>query len=299
MLGYFSNKDGDIMQLKNISTDLNSLFKIIKKNYIYKLKNGNECSTLTKAEKLFYSNMPLKDSSIFVSICDDEIYSNDSIYSDIEKINTKKEIEFERMLFNIRMNFYIKSDCRSNDLFTKKLFSSLKNSYFITSLLEYKIRNVFSYLLKKHLKASENMSKEYLEVLKNLQRDLTFKYHIEIPESYEFINEYLKNNCESYDYDNFVNNYLDKMIMNIINYLLNISDEMYENDIIYAKGIAYQILLRSLFIIINDYNILAYYEQIYNDLEKNETIGKSIIKTAFISNYTDLIDYKKRKVKGN
>ena len=137
--------------------------------------------------------------------------------------------------------------------------------------LEEAILRTFTELLDKHISTSKNANKEYLETLLNFKRYIKFKYNS------------CKNKTINVDTEE-KNRYIYEIFINIINSLNEISDDEYEDEHIYAKGILLQLLLRSIIVIINDKNIIEPFEE----KEDNPSISKSIIESAFNFRLNDL-----------
>lgn len=166
--------------------------------------------------------------------------------------------------------------------------------YYIINEFTYELRSIFITLLENHIISSDCMSESYKNTLNKILENIKFKYsnnRIIINKCPIEIEEYIKNNIR--------NAYLNCLIDELIKTILSYNDEALEKDIVYAKVMAYQTLLRSLLILLDDYKLLSEYEELYNNLENKDTIAKNIIKSAFISNYSDLSLYNKKKIKEN
>lgn len=164
----------------------------------------------------------------------------------------------------------------------ESLLNAIKDNRNIIEKTNYKIIKYFNYLLKKHMNASKHFNKEYLSTLNNINKNISFIY--------DPIIDISSIKTEQYNQDYVVNMYLHELITKIMLILLTTPDEVFESDENYAKAIALQTVIRSILVIMNDNKKLIEYENFYNNFSKEETIGKSIIRAAFISNYYDVKD---------
>ena len=171
-----------------------------------------------------------------------------------------------------------------DDDFTNKLNLALKDILACQNEFEFALRNIYIDLLQKHLSSSYGMSDEYLTYLNNLAFNIRFIY----PNAW-----FNKINISISDPEkgNINVSYLHSKIEETIKTLLTYKDEELEIDLIYAKAISLQIYLRSLLIILNDEHEMIKYENMYNNLETNETTAKRLIRNAFIANYMDTQEY--------
>lgn len=288
--------------INNLRT-IDTLIKIVSQNYEALSNNMRAAHLYNTIEDRQYGLMSDQQLINVFEILDKELASllNFSTFYDIKfsSINPdkSKRIALERIIFNIKMRIHLRTHLQTDDEFSKELYYSYQNDFFISSYLENNIRKIYLNLLSAHLKESDNTSLEYRSHLKELEKELRFKYRINVKYCYDYAKTFIDIHCKPYHYEQYLNNYIDSLITSTMKEILKFSDEELEKDENYALGIEHQILLRTLFIIIDDYERLATYEQIYNDLEKKETIAKSIIRTAFISNYHDLQEFNKRKIK--
>ena len=214
-----------------------------------------------------------------------------SILDDLTTIYSDNLI-LERLLVFLNLVLHIKLKSTSKDEFSNELFKALQQEYFIVNSFEYELREIFNYLLKKHINASNKMDGTYIEQLNLLRNSLNIKY---IGMGNNPFKEHMKD-IPFHVYDEFTHQYLDIKIKETIDVLLSIKDDALENESIYAYAMSHQILLRSLFIILDDYFKLAEYEDYYLNKCPLKTTGRSIITSAFIENYHDLKEYGLKKV---
>lgn len=220
------------------------------------------------------------------------IQDSKSLIDDLTYIYTS-DLVLERLLNLLNSVLHIKLRSYSKNDISESLFSDLQNEYFMIRNFESKLRDIFEFLLNKHIEASGKMDEHYINQLVKLKNNLTVKY---IGLDRCTYNEGM-NDISVYVYEDFSFNYLDKMIKQVIDILATISDEALENEQIYAYAMSYQILLRSLFIILDDYHRLATYEDYYMNQINTKSVAKGIITSAFIANYHDLNDYSLSKTK--
>lgn len=209
-----------------------------------------------------------------------------SLSDDIKNINAFNP-HMERLFYLLTILFNHQLLPR-NDAEAPIIFR-IKSSYFVIEELEIKLRNIYLYLLDKHIEASAKKDQGYIDYLTNLKNSITIKYYgIKTDTTSETVR------VNNYTREMMINNYLDALIMSVISQLLAISDKMIEDEIIYAYAISYQLLLRSLFILMNDPERLIMYESVYQGTLKDNTISHNIIRMAFISYSEDLKQYNAR-----
>lgn len=270
---------------------IKNLSNLLKRGYILYKNNSSHYKDYLDIEESIYDRFSPVKKSIYL----DEIESNTdidihhNILKDITNYETMNPI-IDRMHFQLSLKYFEEEIPTTDDPFSSVLFDGIKNGFILNYSFEHKIRNIFFDLLENHISASTGMSKVYLDTLHSIMTDLKFKYN------HTKNKRLLIPSMRYYDITNYNQTALDERIYKTINEILSYTDEQLENDIIYAKAITLQTLLRSLFVILNSYEALADYEELYINSE-NE-IAKNIVKTAFISNYYDINSYQK-KLKNN
>lgn len=284
----------DIKHIKITTPGLNEVINFVNSCIPYFEENNiKDLTKYLESEDELFSNLTIRELENFISEANQYTRSTDSsLLSDLADAYSYNAV-IERIVFLANIKLYTKLNYCVKE--NKPLFDALKQRYFIINDFEYELRKVFLNLLAKHIEASDKMSNNYLFVLKSLKVNLNKKYTLY---SDNLFKEHIKN-IKSYDYDYFVNKYLDEMITTVLVMLSSLTDDRLENESTYAIAISYQILLRSLFIILDDYKRLADYEEYYLGIIGNNTIAKGIIKSAFISNYHDLEEYNLKKTKEN
>lgn len=282
-----------IITTTNIS--LKELISLSENLYKSKKRNTEIWKKQLQLEITSLQNLNINTLITFINTLH-SIYKFDdsnSLKEDIDSFANFNPI-IERVNFNLEQEFYKKIKCLSNDKFDKALFDAMLKKFYIINEFTHELRSIFITLLENHIISSECMSKSYKNTLNKILKNIKFKYsnnRITINNSPIEIEEYIKNNI--------INEYLNSLIDELIKTILSYNDESLENDIVYAKVMAYQTLLRSLLILLDNYKLLSEYEELYNKLEIKDTIAKNIIKSAFISNYSDLSLYNKKKIKEN
>lgn len=196
------------------------------------------------------------------------------------------------VLGNVYQNFtvriYDRLYCLNDDQFTRIFLFSLKQQYLLKEKIEEMIRLIFLNILTDE--ASIIDDKILKESLACLGINISFKYRIDPAEKKQHrrhVRTFLKNTISSNKEAYFHRQYLDELIIKIIDTLLSMSDEDLVSDYYHAKSIALTILLRSIFVIINNYEELIPYEEYYNKMEQRETRAKKMVREAFIKHYED------------
>lgn len=284
----------DIKQIKVTTPGLNEVINFVSSSIPYFEENKiKELTNYLENEENLFDNLTIKELEDFIDEANKYVSNTEtSLISDLTDAYSYNAT-IERIIFLLNIKLYTKLDHCVNE--NKALFNALRQRYFIISDFEYDLRKVFLSLLSKHIDASDKMSNNYLFTLKCLKVNLNKKYTLYSDNPFK---EHI-NGIKSYDYEYFINQYLDKMITNILIMLSSLTDNQLENEQAYAIAMSYQILLRSLFIILDDYKRLADYEEYYLNIIGNNTIAKSIIRSAFVSNYHDLQEYNLKKTKEN
>lgn len=190
------------------------------------------------------------------------------IISDIIGINKNKAVLGNiNYILNLKMNE--KLYCLDNDEFNRILIESLKQQFFLKEIIEKRIREVFFMIL---LDDINNIDDKIIKnMIASLALNITFKYSIDKEEERMRIKS-SKNLIDlklpHYKIENFNQQYLDSAIIRIIDILLSYKDEDFMSDKTYVTATALSMLLRSIFVIIDDYKALVPYEEYYNEKEK-------------------------------
>lgn len=284
----------EVNHIKFIQLGLNDLMESVKNCIPYfREKKIKELTRYLKMEESLFNNLTIRQLEDYIEEASKYVSNSETyLVSDLTEAYSYNVI-LERIIYLLNINLYTKlNHCVPEN---KALFNALKQRYFIINNFEYELRTIFFNLLNNHIEASDKMGNNYLFVLNSLKINLNTKYVINTSNPFK---EHIKD-IKRYDYEYFINEYLDKCIITILEMLSCLTDEQLQNESAYAVAISYQILLRSLFIILDDYKRLADYEEYYLNIINNNTIAKGIIKSAFISNYHDLQQYNLKKTKEN
>lgn len=270
----------DAVILRNKFTNILNIESTIYKN---KSSNQNPYKGL-KNEEAFISNITDEETIRLLNILCNTFNMNDeiSLLNDISNIAS-----FNPITERINYLLLLKSTCITKDNFSLPLFNAMKKRILITNDIEKQIRKVFIYLLQKHIDTSNGMSEEYIDTLISVKRNILFKYNTQNIKSEKIDKDFL--------YKNIYEDYISSTIKVLINKILSFTDEELSIDFIYAQAILYQIMLRAVLVILNDYNLINDYESYFNNLENNNTIAKSMLKSAFITNNEDIRNVKKEK----
>lgn len=270
----------DAVILRNKFTNILNIESTIYKN---KSSNQNPYKGL-KNEETFISNITDEETIRLLNILCNTFNMNDeiSLLNDISNIAS-----FNPITERINYLLLLKSTCITKDNFSLPLFNAMKKRILITNDIEKQIRKVFIYLLQKHIDTSNGMSEEYIDTLISVKRNILFKYKTQNIKSEKIDKDFL--------YKNIYEDYISSTIEVLINKILSFTDEELSIDFIYAQAILYQIMLRTVLVILNDYNLINDYEAYINNLENNNTIAKSMLKSAFITNNEDIRNIKKEK----
>lgn len=210
------------------------------------------------------------------------------IISDIIGINKNKAVLGNiNYILNLKMNE--KLYCLDNDEFNRILIESLKQQFFLKEIIEKRIREVFFMII---LDDINNIDDKLIKnMIASLALNITFKYSIDKEEE-RMRTKSSKNLIDlklpHYKIENFNQQYLDSAIIRIIDILLSYKDEDFMSDKTYVTATTLSMLLRSIFVIIDDYKALVPYEEYYNEKEKRDTRAKNFIRKAFIMHYEDM-----------
>ena len=239
-------------------------------------------------ENDFFNKLDIDQINFYINTIKDKLsynFETRSIVDDLTNIYSVNLV-MERLLLFLNHLLHIKLKSVTKNDISKNMFRDLQKEYFLTIYFENELRIVFEFLLNKHIDASKKTNEYYLGQLLVLRDNLNTKYigfnNYVSPDSLKDIN--------SFFIDDFKETYLDKKIKNILDILCSIGDDALENEQIYAYVMSYQTLLRSLFILLDDYHLLATYETYYMDRCDDKSTIKGIITSAFIANYHDLND---------
>ena len=281
-----------------VNNSLINLYKLTSTGYILKFKEPNEFKNFYQPnENKLYNN--LEDIKEIIDTLEEK-YNVKNIYSIEEDIKNIMEINpvIRRINSKLQRIFYNKKQPNS-DRHTNVIFDAFREQFLMIDYIETKIRTFFYHLLSNHLKASNGQAEIYHATLKIISDELIFinddeRLLFDIEINYNPI--YLDQN----NVTEFMNNYLIDLVKKILLNVTSYTDLDLEDNNNYAYAISYQILLRSIFLILDDNTILAYLNEYFNSIKiENNTIINGIITTAFIANYSDEIDYKKLKRKKN
>lgn len=274
--------------------NLISLYKLTSTGYILRIKEPNEFKNFYQPnENKLYNN--LEDVKEIIDTLEEK-YNVKNIYSIEEDIKNIMEINpvIRRINSKLQRIFYNKKQPNS-DRHTNVIFDAFREQFLMIDYIETKIRTFFYHLLSNHLKASNGQAEIYHATLKIISEELIF---INDDERLLFDTK-INYNPIYLDQNNvmkFMNDYLINLVKNILLTVINYTDTDLENNNNYAYAISYQILLRSIFLIIDDNTLLAYLNEYFNSIKiDNNSIINGIITTSFIANYRDEIDYKKIK----
>lgn len=276
-----------VNNLGELMSFMNGLPPIIRGN------NLKELEEYLSIENKVFLDMNIDQINFYLEAIQEKlnIKGSKSLVSDLTTIYSDNLI-LERLYVFLDLVLHIKLKSVTKDEFSKELFNALQQDYFISNDLEYEFREIFNYLLKKHIDASSKMEYSYINQLSILRDNLLIKY---IGMGKNPFKSNIKD-VPSYVIEDYKDNWLDMKIKEVIDILLSINDDELENETIYAYAMSHQILLRSLFVILDDYKRLADYEEYYMMKCPNKTTSRSIITSAFIENYHDINEYSLRKV---
>lgn len=274
--------------------NLISLYKLTSTGYILRIKEPNEFKNFYQpSENRLYNN--IEDVKDIINILEDK-YHVKNIYSIEEDLKNIMDLNpvIRRINSKLQRIFYNKKQSNSNTK-TNIIYDAFREQFLMIDYIETKIRTFFYYLLTNHLKASNGQEEIYHETLRIISEELIF---INDDERLLFDTK-INYNPIYLDQNNvmkFMNDYLINLVKNILLTVINYTDTDLENNNNYAYAISYQILLRSIFLIIDDNTLLAYLNEYFNSIKiDNNSIINGIITTSFIANYRDEIDYKKIK----
>lgn len=236
----------------------------------------------------YLNNLSIDQLNIYINVINTRVHNNgvSSLVNDLTNIYSANLI-LERLLLLLHIILHMKMKSITHNDISKDMLRGFQQEYFMVNNFEYNLREIYMYLLDKHIEASSKMNVDYTKQLHTLRDRLSIKYTIMGKNPF---NQTVKD-IQYYVHDIFFEEYLDKKIKEVIDILLSISDDALENESIYAFAMSHQILLRSLFVMLDDYKKLAEYEDYYNDKCKERNIARGIITSAFIANYHDLNEY--------
>ena len=276
------------------SNSLINLYKLTSTGYILKFKEPSQFKSYYQPnENRLYNN--IEDIKEIIDTLEEK-YNIKNIYSIEEDLKNIMEINpvIRRINSKLQRIFYNQKQPNSNSE-TNIIFNAFREQFLMTDYIETKIRTFFYHLLSNHLKASTGQEELYHATLKIISDELIFINDDErllFDTKIDYRPIYLDQN----NVTEFMNEYLINSVKNILLTIINYTDIDLDDSNNYAYAISYQILLRSIFLIIDDNTILAYLNEYYNSIKiENNTIINGIITTAFIANYRDELDYKKLK----
>lgn len=272
------------MQHAKTNEEYNQLLEIINET-----RSSYENYTKTKDEQFVkYPYMPLALMSDHITALDKASNNlSTSILEDIISINYVDTI-LGNIYQNLMRRTYAKFFNYSEEDFNKILILALKQKYYLLENIERKIRDIFTYFLREEIHSTDNqITRYYLSIIR---QNIHFKYAtLKEDEEQQILNtnSFIASNISSNKVTYFYKDYLDNLITSTIDALLGMSNDTLTSDNEYAKAICLQCLLRTVFIIIDDYKELIPYEEYYNVKEKKETVSKGMVRDAFIRHYND------------
>lgn len=210
------------------------------------------------------------------------------IILDIIEINKNKAV-LGNINYILNLKIHEKLYCLDDDEFNRVLIESLKQQFFLKEIIEKRIREVFFNLI---LDDISNMDDKLIKnMIASLALNIIFKYGIDKEEERmrkKSSKDLIDLKLPHYKIEYFNQQYLDSAIWRIIDILLSYKDEDFMSDKTYVIATTLSILLRSIFVIIDDYKALVPYEEYYNEKEKRDTKAKNFIRNAFIMHYEDM-----------
>lgn len=210
-----------------------------------------------------------------------------NLLSDIMNIDESITI-LGNVYHNLNLRLYDKLYCLNDDKINRIFLSTIKQQFYLTEKIEAKIRQIFLLILSEE--TNEIDDNIIASLLANLGINITFKYRLDdntFSQHKKSVKSFFKISLSSNKKESFYRTYLDDLIIKTIDTLLTLTDEDLASDYYYSKGIALTVLLRAIFILINNYEELIQYEEYYNEKEPHETRAKKMLREAFIRHYED------------
>ncbi len=267
----------------------NEMFDML--DYFINKTNDNYITLLEtlKREYVDYPDMNISLLDGLVNTLDaSEKNLESDILGDIMNLNGNSAV-MGNVYQNLKTRLYDKLFYFSEDEFSKALVLALKQQYYLRENMERKLRLIFFHILLDEMdKIKDKIIVNNMAILELI---MVFKYSMPEDVLLKHLKSgtfFLMNNVSKNKEKVFNKNFLDKLITDTIDTLLGMSDEDLASDDNYAKAIVLSALLRSIFVIIDDYKKLIPYEEYYNNKEKEETVAKSFVRNAFITHYDDM-----------
>lgn len=223
-------------------------------SHIYNTFSHEEMKTL-----LGILNKQYKDKNILDILNDDNI----------------RDIIISRIKYNLSLRIYMKVPNDSNS-----------DTFFIKFFIEQYLLMIFNDLLTAHILSSKKMCDRYLSELNRIRKNINFKYASDTEHRINYCMRYFLHHIDDTLFNDTMEFFFIDLIEDIIDFISSLTDQDLEQDEIYAKAIAYQILLRSILLMEQDLDVIDYYRDKYLKLQ-DDSIASSIIKTAFIANFND------------
>jgi len=283
MLEYFC-KIGDFMQHANTNNLYNQIENLIQEIY----NNYQKLLKDQKFEKIEYPYIPTDEIAEFVETFDKNFtYLESNILEDILNINLEKAV-LGNIYQNLKQKLYSRIITYSGNYFCASLINALREQYYLVQQIEKTIRETFIGMLEETINSCNG--KFLKEELKRHLTVILCKYAINEKDLIQYEKNaqiIIAQNISSQAISIFNSFYIDSLIKRSIDTLLSMPDDILISDKEYAKAICIQLLLRSIFMIIDDYQKLIPYEEYYNKKASEETTTKKMIREAFILHYND------------
>lgn len=249
-----------IMRLIKIYNDINNL----------PLESQIMFPKYLKGESLLFAKLDINDLIALNKIFNDDNLdeNNNSLFYDIKNYE-KYTPGLERLKRKISDTLASKT-INSKNCLGVLLISFYQNNYLLIKELNFMIKSIFSKILDYEAD--------------NLNPKAIYSFCLNIHLKY-FEQKNNQCNYKKLTYEQEI--YLKSLVKKIIDEMISYKNADLSDELVSFKLQLYQILLRSIFILSDDYQLMIYYDKYYNDLLDDENPIRDIISAAFIANYDD------------
>ncbi len=253
---------------ENKNLDIMQLIRLYKKNNNLAFKSKLPLSKFIKIENIF-NNIEIDEIITLNKIINDDSLdgNNISLFYDIKYFGINNP-GLER-LRRVTSDALASKIIRSTNNMLISLIKFYQHRYLMIKETETTLRNIFNRILSYEAKSFNH---EFWYIFRT---NICFKY-IEAGPDKPF---------EKLTYEQ--EEYLKYSVKKVIDEMVSYKDANLSNELFIFKLQLYQVLLRSIFVLCNNDELMIYFNDYYNELLNDDSEIKKIISSAFIAIYTD------------